>query len=119
MVEKANEEFANAVGEYADEAKTKSRAFVDLIQSFFGCCGVNAGAEYLAQNVKIPESCNLKDDVTKVFTKGCSSVVPEKLKADIVVAAGVALGAGAVMVRYVRNIIVSLCEPKTKHLLVD
>lgn len=81
--------FEKAVDNYPDGA---SEGYVDLIQSFFECCGKKNSLDYPLTG--IPESCALLN-----YAKGCSKAVPEKLGSNVILVAGVALGSGAVMVR--------------------
>lgn len=83
---------------------------MDLIQSYFECCGADGPQDYgkytfTNLNGPQPESC-LNPETKILNTQGCSEAVQEKLQAHIAVAAGIALGAGALMVCIIISIII-------------
>ena len=90
MIEKALEAFKENVENYQGDAEADaSTEIVNLVQKFAGCCGYDGPADYAGKD--LPTSCGDNKE-------GCNSVAPTKLGEHVIVAAGVALGAGAVMV---------------------
>ena len=90
LVDLPKEAIEKGVDNYDNAEAT---AFIDTIQSFFGCCGKTSSADYTLKLKPIPESCKMEN-----YLKGCSKVVTDKLSEYVIVVAGVALGAGAIMV---------------------
>lgn len=74
-----------------DNYDGKDDSYVDLVQGVFKCCGADSSLDYRRQGP--PESCAIE-----TYTRGCNKVVPDVLDNYSALAAGVALGAGALMV---------------------
>lgn len=92
-------EFGVAVDKYTDDNPI---SFVDLVQNAFSCCGNEGPQDYMDKEKSVPKSCS-------GALEGCKGKVPEQLEAHVIVAAGVALGAGAAMVSHITTS-VSKCQ---------
>ena len=86
----AKELFKKEVKEY----KEGEKSYIDFVQEVFKCCGADNGlTDYTMDGKNTPDSC-----VAESYLKGCNKVVPEVLDSYSALVAGVALGAGALMV---------------------
>lgn len=97
MITIVKDKFSGAVKDYDNDDPND---FVDLIQSTFTCCGVKGPGDYQV----IPTTCPQAEDADLDTMKdaltgdlGCADKVEKTLEEYSVVAAGVALGAGVIM----------------------
>jgi len=120
MITIVTEGFQEAVDGYDAENPNE---FVDLVQATFECCGVNGPKDYTLKGKSVPDSCgdNMAELAVDALTAtGCGSTVKEKLDDYSILAAGVALGAGVVMVSYsLANLIMThFRDQKVAHLMM-
>lgn len=81
----AKDNFKEAVRNYDGDGVDKN---IDLVQSFFKCCGVDGPQDYTQIP---PKSCEM-------YITGCANAIENTIKSNSTLFAGVVIGAGALMV---------------------